>query len=81
MSETRFELASTVAASPSARIVAIAILFACIYYASSVVITLICSILIASVLEPGVRVMENYRIPRGWLRSSWCCSCWRSHTW
>jgi predicted PurR-regulated permease PerM len=68
MSETRFELASTVAASPSARIVAIAILFACIYYASSVVITLICSILIASVLEPGVRVMENYRIPR-WLAS------------
>src|SRR5579862_9415688 len=56
------------AASASVKIIAIAILFGCIYYASSVVITLICSILIASVLDPGVRLMELYRVPR-WLAS------------
>ncbi len=50
--------------SVSAKIIAIAVLFVCIYYASSVVVTLICSILIASVLEPGVKVMERLRIPR-----------------
>jgi predicted PurR-regulated permease PerM len=67
MSETHSEIPSS-AASASVRIIAIAVLFGCIYYASSVVITLICSILIASVLDPGVRVMETYRIPR-WLAS------------
>jgi predicted PurR-regulated permease PerM len=59
------------AASPAAaslRIIALAVLFVCIYYASSVVITLICSILIAAVLEPGVAVMERVRIPR-WVGS------------
>jgi len=56
------------AASASVRIIAVAVLFGCIYYASSVVITLICSILIASVLDPGVRVMETYRFPR-WVAS------------
>ncbi|MFZ0961483.1 MAG: AI-2E family transporter [Terriglobia bacterium] len=56
------------AASVSVRIIAIAVICGCIYYASSVVITLICSILIASVLEPGVKVMEAFRIPR-WLAS------------
>ncbi len=56
------------ATSVSARIIAIAVLFVCIYFASSVVITLICSILIASVLEPGVKLMERLRIPR-WVGS------------
>lgn len=56
------------AAAASLRIIAVAVLFVCIYYASSVVITLICSILIASVLEPGVKLMERFRIPR-WLGS------------
>ena len=55
-------------ASASVKIIAVAVLFGCIYYASSVVITLICSILIASVLDPGVRLMELYRLPR-WLAS------------
>jgi len=68
MSETNPENHSAASASASVKIIAIAILFACIYYASSVVITLICSILIASVLDPGVRLMELYRIPR-WLAS------------
>jgi predicted PurR-regulated permease PerM len=68
MSETHSEISSAASASASVRIIAIAVLFGCIYYASSVVITLICSILIASVLDPGVRLMELYRIPR-WLAS------------
>ena len=68
MSDAQTEIHSAASASASVRIIAIAILFGCIYYASSVVITLICSILIASVLDPGVRLMENYRVPR-WLAS------------
>ncbi|MCL5670891.1 MAG: hypothetical protein M1423_06305 [Acidobacteria bacterium] len=48
------------------RIVAFVVVIACINYAGSIVITLICSILIAFVLEPGVRLMERIRIPR-WL--------------
>ena len=68
MSETHSEIPSSASASASVRIIAIAILFGCIYYASSVVITLICSILIASVLDPGVRLIEVFRVPR-WLAS------------
>jgi predicted PurR-regulated permease PerM len=68
MSETHFESPIAASASASVKIIAIAVLFGCIYYASSVVITLICSILIASVLDPGVKVMEGLRIPR-WLAS------------
>jgi len=69
MPETKLEsprAAST--ATVSLRIIAVAVLFVCIYYASSVVITLVCSILIASVLDPGVKLMEHLRIPR-WLGS------------
>jgi predicted PurR-regulated permease PerM len=68
MSETKTDFPSAASASASVRIIAIAVLFGCIYYASSVVITLTCSVLIAAVLDPGVRVMEGYRIPR-WLAS------------
>ncbi len=68
MPETQTESPSAASASASVKIIAIAVLFGCIYYASSVVITLICSILIAAVLDPGVKLMENYRIPR-WLAS------------
>ncbi len=68
MAVTSSENHSAASASASVRIIAIAVLFGCIYYASSVVITLVCSILIASVLDPGVRLMEGLRIPR-WVAS------------
>ena len=68
MSELETPPSITQTASASLRIIAVAILFGCIYYASSVVITLLCSILIASVLEPGVKLMEDWRMPR-WLAS------------
>jgi len=55
-------------AALSARLIAIAVIFVCIYFASSVVITLIFSILIAAVLEPGVQFLERFRMPR-WLGS------------
>ena len=54
--------------STSLRIIAAAIVLVSIYYGSSIVITLICSIFIAFVLEPGVRLMERLRLPR-WLGS------------
>ena len=67
MPDTKLELSPTTsAAATSLRIIAAAILCACIYYASSVVITLICSIGIAFVLDPGVRLLERLRLPR-WL--------------
>lgn len=53
-------------AATSLRIIAAAIVCTCIYYASSIVITLICSIGIAFVLDPGVKVLERFRLPR-WL--------------
>jgi predicted PurR-regulated permease PerM len=55
-------------ATLSGKIIAIAVLFGCIYYASSLVITLIFSILIAAVLEPGAGFLERLRLPR-WLSS------------
>ena len=58
----------TSGASTSTKIIAIAVLFVGIYYASSIVITLICSILIAAVLEPGAGLLERLRWPR-WLSS------------
>ncbi len=56
--------AATPLPATSLRIIAAAIVFACIYYASSIVITLVCAIFIAFVLEPGVRLMERFRFPR-----------------
>jgi predicted PurR-regulated permease PerM len=66
MSETHSETSYAASASASVKIIAIAVLFGCIYFASSVVITLVCSILIAAVLDPGVKLMERFRMPR-WL--------------
>ncbi|MGH9360176.1 MAG: AI-2E family transporter [Terriglobia bacterium] len=57
---------SAIASSGSLRIIAVAIILICVYYASSVLITLVCSILAAFVLEPGVRFLERIRVPR-WL--------------
>ena len=69
MPETKPEITrGSFGAAISAEIIAIAVLFGCIYYASSVVITLIFSILIAAVLEPGAEFLERLRLPR-WLSS------------
>jgi len=69
MPETKPEMTrGSFGAGISTRIIAIAVLFVCIYYASSIVITLIFSILIAAVLEPGARFLERLRVSR-WLSS------------
>jgi predicted PurR-regulated permease PerM len=68
MPETDRETRSVAAASTSLRIIAAAIVIAALYYASSILITLICAIFIAFVLEPSVRLMERLRIPR-WVGS------------
>ena len=67
MPETKSEaLPTTRIATASGRIIAVAIVIACINYASSIIITLICAILIAFVLEPAVGLLERIHIPR-WL--------------
>lgn len=66
MPETKSEVSAASATSASGRLIAIAVLFVCLYFASSVVISLICSILVAAVLEPGVSLLERWRFPR-WL--------------
>ena len=48
----------------SLRIIATAIVLFCLYYASSIFISLICAIFIAFVLEPGVKLLQRLRIPR-----------------
>ena len=69
MSETKIDLSPAgSAAATSLRIIAAAIICACIYYASSIVITLICAVFIAFVLDPGVKLLERVRLPR-WLGS------------
>ncbi len=68
MLETNRETRSVAVAATSLRIIAAAIVIAALYYASSILITLICSVFIAFVLEPPVRLMEGVRIPR-WLGS------------
>jgi len=62
------EVRRITASSISARFIAVVVIFGCIYYASSVIITLICSVLIAAVLEPGVKVLERINLPR-WMAS------------
>ena len=54
------------AATTSIRIIAAATVIAACYVASSVIITLICSIFIAFVLDPVVQLTERIRCPR-WL--------------
>jgi len=69
MPDTKIDAYSTSGtAATSLRIIAAAIVCTCIYYASSIVITLICSIGIAFVLDPGVKLLERFRLPR-WLSS------------
>ena len=69
MPETKSEVArQSSGATISAKIIAIAVLGVCIYYASSVVITLLFSFLITAVLEPGATFLDRMRLPR-WLSS------------
>jgi predicted PurR-regulated permease PerM len=56
------------ATSASLRIIAACMLIGALYYASSVITTLVLSIFIAFVLDPGVRGLERCRVPR-WLAS------------
>ena len=73
MSETRFEIEQSAspevrplakAGTVSLRIIATAIIIAALYYASSLIITLVFAIFIAFVLDPGVKVMERLYVPR-----------------
>ncbi len=48
----------------SLRIIATAIVLFCVYYAREILISLICSMFIAFVLEPGVKLIQRLRIPR-----------------
>ncbi len=67
MPETKTEALPTAKISTaSGRIIAAIIVIAVINYASSIVITLVCAILIAFVLEPAVHLLEKIHIPR-WL--------------
>jgi predicted PurR-regulated permease PerM len=66
MPDTRIETPSAAFATTSLRIIATAIVFAGLYYASSILITLICALFIAFVLDPAVVLMERMRLPR-WL--------------
>jgi predicted PurR-regulated permease PerM len=59
---------SKVIASTSIRIIAAAMVVAAIYYASAVLITLISSLFLAFMLDPGVVLLERLRVPR-WLGS------------
>ncbi len=68
MPEMKLEIPPATVATTSLRIIAAAIIIAAMYYASSIVITLICAIFIAFVLEPAVGLMERLRIPR-WVGS------------
>jgi predicted PurR-regulated permease PerM len=47
-------------------IIATGVVFVFLYYASSLVISLICALFIAFVLEPGVKLLQRLRLPR-WL--------------
>jgi predicted PurR-regulated permease PerM len=68
MPDGKLDFSPSTAAATSLRIIAVAIVCASIYYASSIVISLICSIGIAFILDPGVKLLERVRVPR-WLGS------------
>lgn len=69
MPDTKFDdPAATTIPATSLRVIAVAIVFACLYYASSIIITLVCAIFLSFLLEPGVTLMERLRIPR-WVGS------------
>ena len=50
--------------NPSQRIIALGIVFAFLYFASNIVITLLLAVLLAYFLDPVVGVLERIHIPR-----------------
>ncbi len=68
MEDFKIEIPTTTAASASLKILAAAAVLGFIYLASSILIAITCSILIAFMLEPGVELLERLRLPR-WLGS------------
>lgn len=69
MPELKFREPTTAAvANTSLRIIAAGMVIAGLYYASSVVVTLVLAVFIAFVLDPGVKGMERLNLPR-WLGS------------
>src|SRR5512135_2985500 len=50
--------------NPSQRIIAAAIIFAFLYFASDVVVTLLLAVLLASFLDPVVGILERIHVPR-----------------
>jgi predicted PurR-regulated permease PerM len=48
----------------SLRILAAAVILVFVYYAASVIITLILSVLLAYFMDPAVEFMEQFRVPR-----------------
>jgi predicted PurR-regulated permease PerM len=54
----------TARSNPSQRIIAAAIVFAFLYFASDVVVTLLLAVLIAYFLDPVVGVLERIHFPR-----------------
>src|ERR1700676_3486569 len=54
----------TARSNPSQRIIAAAIIFAFLYFASDVVVPLLLAVLIAYFLDPVVGVLERIHIPR-----------------
>jgi predicted PurR-regulated permease PerM len=51
--------------NPSQRIIALGIVFAFLYWASSIVMTLLLAVLLAYFLDPVVNVLEKIHVPRG----------------
>src|SRR5258707_13204797 len=50
--------------NPSQRIIALGIVFAFLYWASSIVMTLLLAVLLADFLDPVVNVLAKLHIPR-----------------
>jgi len=48
------------------RIIALGVLFAFLYWASSIVMTLLLAVLLAYFLDPAVLFLERLRVPRAW---------------
>jgi predicted PurR-regulated permease PerM len=54
----------TARSNPSQRIIAVAIVFAALYFTSEVVVPLLLAVLLAYFLDPVVGLLERVRVPR-----------------